>query len=103
MELERWLQWRLWLASDSVSWILCIGGIITKIAFYFGINFNNLASIPPSLLDENLFKNSKQFKKVEEVWLWKYEEGERVNKDLAQDLEDIEQIGNLGLEGFSLG
>ena len=64
VELGRWLQWRLWLLSDSVSGSSCVGGIITKIANYFEIPLNNIPSIPPSFLDENLLKNSRQFKLV---------------------------------------
>ena len=69
VELERCLQWHLWLFSYSVSEILCVSGIITKIANYFRINLNNVASIPPFFLDENILKNSRQFKKVRELWL----------------------------------
>ena len=29
VELGRWLQWHLWLANDSVSGSLYVGGIIT--------------------------------------------------------------------------
>ena len=29
IEFGRWLQWRFWLLSDSVSGSLCIGGFIT--------------------------------------------------------------------------
>ena len=29
--LGRWLQWRLWLISDSVSGSICIGGIVSRI------------------------------------------------------------------------
>ena len=48
VELGRWLQWHLWLASDSVSGSHCVGGIIIRIANYFGISLNNIPSIPPS-------------------------------------------------------
>ena len=64
VELGRWLQWRLWLVSDSVGRSLSVGGIITKIINHFGIILNNIPSIPPSFLDENLLKNSRQFKLV---------------------------------------
>ena len=77
--------------SDSVSGSSCVGGIITKIANYFEIPLNNIPSIPPSFLDENLLKNSRQFKLVRCLWVWKNEAGdEEVDEELAQDLEDIE-------------
>ena len=90
------------MASDSVSESLCIGDIIIKIANYFRIHLNHVASIPPSFLDENLLKNSRQFKKVGELWVWKDKEGEEIDEDLAQDLEYIEKIKNLGFEGVDL-
>ena len=38
---------------------------------------------------------------MDKQWLWKDEE-EEVDEEISQDLEDIEQIGNLGLEGVGL-
>ena len=38
---------------------------------------------------------------MDKQWLWKDEE-EEVDEEISQDLEDIEQIGNLGLEGVNL-
>ena len=52
--------------------------------------------------DENLLNNSRQFKKVRELWVWKDEGGKEIDKELAQDFKNIEQIGNLGLEGVGI-
>ena len=72
--MGRWLQWRIWLISDSVSGSICIGGIIFKIAQYFGITLDRFDSIPYSLLDEKFIRNSNQFKKVNNLFVWKNEE-----------------------------
>ena len=62
------------MISDSVSGSICIGGIISRIAQYFGITLNPNESIPYSLLDEIFIKNSKQLKKVNNLFIWKNEE-----------------------------
>ena len=85
--------------SDSVSRSLWVGGIITKIANYFGITLKNFLSMPPPFLDENLLKNSRKFKHVRGLQVWKNEEGDDdVGEELAQDLKDIEQIRTHGLQ-----
>ena len=47
-----WLQWRIWLISDSISGSICIGGIVYRIAQYFGIVLDHFDSTPYSLLDK---------------------------------------------------
>ena len=48
--LGRFLQWRLWLISDSLVRAIGIGGIVTKLAQFFRIDLQNLPSIKPILL-----------------------------------------------------
>ena len=62
--LGHWLQWRIWLISDSVSGSICIGGIVSRIAQYFGIALDHFDSTFYSLLDEKFIRNSNQFKKI---------------------------------------
>ena len=50
--LGRFLQWRLWLISDSLVGAICIGGIVTKIAQFYKIDLHSLPSIKHILLDE---------------------------------------------------
>ena len=84
VELGRRLQWHLWLANDNVSGTLCVGGIITRISNFFKINLNNIPSLPPSYLDENLLRNSRQFKVVRNIWVWKDKVGD---EDVDEELE----------------
>ena len=65
IELGKVLQRTLWLLSDSASGNICIGSLITKLAYHFRINTSNLNTIPSNLLDSIFIKNSKQFKKME--------------------------------------
>ena len=62
------------MISDSVSGSICIGGIISRISQHFGITLKTSESIPYSLLDEKFIKNSNQFKKVNNLFVWKNEE-----------------------------
>ena len=62
------------MISDSVSGSICIGSIVSRIAQYFGIALNPQEYIPYSLLDEKFIKNSNQFKKVNNLFMWKNEE-----------------------------
>ena len=88
------------MISDSVSGSICIGGIISRIAQYFGIALDHFDSSPYSLLDEKFIQNSNQFKKVNNLFVWKNEEA--VEEEHDQDMEDIELIGNVGLENVAL-
>ena len=56
--LERFLQWRIWLISDSLVGAICIGGIVTKLAQFFRIDVQNLPSIKPLFLKETFIRNS---------------------------------------------
>ena len=67
--LGRWLQWRLWLISDSVSGAICIGDIVSRIAQHFGISLKSSESIPYSILDEKFIKNSNKFKKMNNLFI----------------------------------
>ena len=49
--LGRFLQWRLWLISDSLVGAICIGGVFTKLAQLFRIDLQNLPSLKPMILD----------------------------------------------------
>ena len=62
----RILQWRLWLVNDSVSGSICIGGIVTKLVTFYGIQLDSLKCIPPVLF-EDTFVNKKV---VREMMLW---------------------------------
>ena len=89
------------MISDSVSGSICIGGIISRIAQYFGIALDCFNSTAYSLLDEKFIRNSNQFKKVNNLYVWKNEEA--IKEEHDQDIEDIKNIGNLGLEGVDFG
>ena len=71
--LVRFLQWRIWLISDIFVGAICIGGVVTKHAEFFGIDVQNLASIKPLFLDENFIRNSKQFTLLNKKWVWKHD------------------------------
>ena len=58
--LGRFLQWRLWLISDSLISAIYIGGIVTKIAQFYRIDLQTLSSLKPMLLDESFIRNFKQ-------------------------------------------
>ena len=90
----------LWLVSDSVNGAICIGGIITKITQHFKINPDRLKSIPYSLFDEKFLKNSNQFKKVNNLYVWKSQKA--IKEEHDQDMQDIENIGNLRLDNVDL-
>ena len=63
---------------------------------------SNIPSIPPYFLDANILRNSRQFKLVRGILVWKNEEGDEINEELAQDLEDIEHIRTHRLEGVQI-
>ena len=67
--LGRFLQWRIWLISDSLVGAICIGGIVTKLAQFFGVDVQNLPSIKPLFLDETFIRNSKQFTLLNKKWV----------------------------------
>ena len=67
--LGRFLQWRIWLISDSLVSAICIGGVVTKLAQFLGINVQNLASIKHLFLDETFIRNSKQFTLLNKKWV----------------------------------
>ena len=48
--LERFLQWRFWLISDSLVGVICIGGVVTKIAQFYRIDLHSLPSLKPCFL-----------------------------------------------------
>ena len=83
------------MISDSVSGSICIGGIVSRIAQHFGISLKTSESIPYSLLDEKFIKNSNQFKKVNNLFIWKNDEV--VEEDHDQDMEDIDLVASMGL------
>ena len=89
---------------SGVHWSLCIGCFITQIANFLGITLNNIPYIPPSFLDDNLLRNSRQFKLIRDIWVWKDEVGdEDVDEELVHNLQDIENIGTYGLESVGIG
>ena len=94
--MGRWLQWRIWLISDSVSGSICIGGIISRIAQYFGIALDRFDSIPYSLFDEKFIRNSNKFKKVNNLFVWKNEKA--IEEEHDQDMKDIDLVANVGLK-----
>ena len=67
--LGRFIQWRLWLVSDSVVGAICIGGIITRLAQFFGVDVSKIPSIKPISLGEAFIQNSKQFTLMNKKWL----------------------------------
>ena len=84
------------MISDSVSRSICIGGIISRIAQYFGIALDQFDSTPYSLLDEKFIQNFNQFKKVNNLYVWKNEEA--IEEEHDPDMEDINLVANVGLE-----
>ena len=86
--------------SDNVSGSICIGGIVSRIAQYFGIALDHFDSTPYSFLDEKFIRNSNQFKKVNTLFVWKNEEA--IEEEHDQDMKDIDLIGNVGLENVAL-
>ena len=79
--LGRFLQWRIWLISDSFVGAICIGGVVTKLAQFFRIDVQNLLSIKPLLLDETFIRNSKQFTLLNKKWVWKHDLGDHENME----------------------
>ena len=88
------------MISDSVSGSICISGIVSRIDQYFSIALDRFDSTPYSLLNEKFIRNSNQFKKVNNLFVWKNEEAIKDAHD--QDMEDIDLIGNIGLENVAL-
>ena len=83
------------MISDSVSGSICIGEIVSRIAQHFGISLKISESIPYSLLDEKFIKNSNQFKKVNNLFMWNNEEA--LDEEHDQDMEDIDLVASMGL------
>ena len=89
--LGRFLQWRIWLISDSLVGAICIGRIITKLAQLFRIDFQNLPSIKPLFLDETFIRNSKQFTLLNKKWVWKHDLSDQENMEaLFQEIEEYQ-------------
>ena len=79
--LGRLVKQRLWLISDSQTGAICISGIVTKLAQYYGIDLDLLHPTNPILLDEIFIKNSEQFTSINEVWVWKHNVSEIKHMD----------------------
>ena len=89
--LGRFLQWCLWLISDSLVSVICVGGVVTKLAQFFRVDLHFLPSIKPMLLDESFIKNSKQFTFLNKKWVWKYDLGDNENVEaLFKEIEDYQ-------------
>ena len=89
--LERFLQWRLWLISDSLVGAIYIGGVVIKIAQYYRIDLQNLPSLKPMLLDESFIRNSEQFTSLNKRWVWKHDLGKHENMEaLFQEIEEYQ-------------
>ena len=67
--LGRFLQWKIWLISDSLIGAICIGGVVTKLAQFFRIDVQNLPSIKPMFFDETFIRNSKQLTSLHKKWV----------------------------------
>ena len=90
--LGRFLQWRIWLISDSLVGAICIGGIVTKLAQFFGVDIQKLPSIKPLLLDENFIRNSKQFPLLNKKWVWKYDLSDQASVEaLFKEIEEYQE------------
>ena len=59
--LGRILQWRIWLISDSMSGIIFIGGIVTKLAKFFHVKFDKLEAFLLFSLMMHLSKIPRNF------------------------------------------
>ena len=81
IQLGRFVQWRLWLISDSVTGAICVGGIITKLAQFYGVDLDVLHPTKPILLDDTFLKHSKQFTSINEALVWKHDLGESEHID----------------------
>ena len=101
--LGKILQWRLWLVSDSISSSICIGGIMTKLANFYGLQLDNLECIPVILLNNTFVKNSKQLSFMENKWVWKGDAPQVVGEEgdvmdtIVREIEEFK--GNEGVEG----
>ena len=90
--LGRFLQWRIWLISDSLIVAICIGGVVTKLAQLFRIDLQNLASIKPMFLDESFIRTSKQFTSLNKKWVWKHDLSDQENVEaLFQEIEEYQE------------
>ena len=59
IQLGRFVQWRLWLISNSITGAICLGGIVTKLAQFYGVDLYALHPTKPILLDDTFLKHSK--------------------------------------------
>ena len=85
------MQWRLWLISDSITGAICVVGIVTKIAQFYGIDLDALHQTKPMLLDDTFIKHSKKFTSINEVWVWKHDLGESEHIDaLFKQIDEFE-------------
>ena len=53
------MQWRLWLISDSTTGAICVGGIVTKLTQFYGVDLDALHPTKPILHDDTFLKHSK--------------------------------------------
>ena len=89
--LGRFLQWRIWLISDSLVSAICIGEIVIKLAQLFRIDVQNLPSIKPLFLDETFIRNSKHFTSLNKKWVWKHDLSNQENMEaLFQEIEEYQ-------------
>ena len=92
ISLGRFLQWRIWLISDSLGGAICIRGVVTKLAQFFRIDVQNLPSIKPLFLDETLIRNYKQFTLLNKKWVWKHDLSDQASVEaLFQEIEDYQE------------
>ena len=94
IQLGWFVQWRLWLISDSTSGAICVGGIVSKLAQFYGVDLDALHPTKPILLDFTFLRNSKQFTSINEAWVWKHDLGESEHIDaLFQQIDEFEEQG----------
>ena len=90
--LGRFLQWRIWLISDSLVSAICIGGVVTKLAQFFRIDVQNISSIKPLFLDETFIRNSKQFTHLNKKWVWKHDLSDQASVEaLFKEIEEYQE------------
>ena len=90
--LGRFLQWRIWLISDSLVGGICIGGVVTKLVQFLRIDVQNLPFIKPLFLDETFISNSKQFTLLNKKWVWKHDLSDQASVEaLFKEIEDYQE------------
>ena len=78
-----------------MSGSIYIGGIVSKIARFYGIKVDHLEAMPPILLNDVFIKNSKQFSLVNEKLIWlgdSTQEGDKGENEIMREIDEFQGI-----------